>query len=825
MTAYNENHAFVGRPYQLVALDFDNTISAMMLGQENPSCPTPIEEVSEFEFGGWERVRALRQLFLDLRQSKTNFFIVSFGFKRRLEVALRNVGLLEFFPQQNIVAKDTPELQQFNYRKAAVIRSRMAQHGISGDASLFVDDCWSNLEDAKGICMTFCPQSKTDGLSLQEIQGLIDTCVAPVLQLGSPSRTKSMSPKRTVSPTPSVVFPPMSPVSKAAVFSIYAQRHVHASRQSPLRSMTRRSGPECLLPAWRQPGHSGAVSPPPPATLFTSVVLASVDRSRSPSPLPTIVPQYVPSNSPLRTFRHSCPVRLTASSSRPPSVACIPSQPSGGEATAAAAAAVAAPCAGSGSGSGSVLLRQHPRRVVGGGSGSAGGFVRAEQNGNAAAAPSPTQVAPVVFRRSNGCAKPLPLAQFSCFSALQDAQTQGRTDAPRTEGSPRIVRKTHKVIPLEQQLRTAVERAHVWCTSIEQSASYAMAPTSSDAEKVVASSPNLGQDEQESGPSAAHLAPGIASLRANASHLKQQLDACRAASKISSQTATGVSLTSTDATKLRQFGRNKCGQALRERSYQLIIFDFDYTLTTAMLSQETPSFQKNMDEVSDIEFGGPLRVQMLRRMFSLFNNLGVLFYIVSFGLSQRVKASLEKVGLLKFFDDGSIFCLDSTELQQSLIKDVLVKLLQETNAVSSHFTLFIDDSPRNMQAARGICESYCPENASDGLSVFEIQRVMECLSSCTRIAASMSPSRAMTPLRCLVSPLERALMECPFYFPPAHFNFSSYAVLWQTFGIPGSTWLPWLCSNGIMRPLLFDLAANVATASSHQLLRARSPIH
>lgn len=128
--------ALLRKPYQYYVFDFDNLISSCLLGvrknvsdecdklqydessdrymlKKNLPTQTPdpphampatvpdIEEVTAKEFGGAERVLLLQELFATLNASEKKFWILSRGREARLKVALRNVGLLQFFDERS----------------------------------------------------------------------------------------------------------------------------------------------------------------------------------------------------------------------------------------------------------------------------------------------------------------------------------------------------------------------------------------------------------------------------------------------------------------------------------------------------------------------------------------------------------------------------------------------------------------------------------------------------------------------------------------------------------------------------------------------------
>lgn len=166
--------ALGGHTPRLIAFDFDHTLSTVMLGRESCHFQKHIEAVSEAEFGGRERVQMLRQMFTLLCEHGVQFFIISNGFRHRIDVALRNVGLGEFFPESNLICQDSMEFRLHGYVKGEVIRARMELHSVPANAALFIDDCRRNLDGAAGVCMVFHPQSAAEGLSRDEIQSIMD---------------------------------------------------------------------------------------------------------------------------------------------------------------------------------------------------------------------------------------------------------------------------------------------------------------------------------------------------------------------------------------------------------------------------------------------------------------------------------------------------------------------------------------------------------------------------------------------------------------------------------------------------------------------------
>lgn len=188
----------VQRRYKMIVFDFDNTLSTVMLGQPCEAFPKPIEEVSEQEFGGRVRVHLLRTLFSVLSQCGVIFFICTYGLQKRVEVALLKILMCDYFPEGNIVGRESWELQRQGGVKLGVIRARMANLGLAPEEVLFVDDSEDNLRDSDGICTVFCPKSKIGGLSNDEIQSIIDSYTG-----GSSSPPRALSSRPAFAQSPS----------------------------------------------------------------------------------------------------------------------------------------------------------------------------------------------------------------------------------------------------------------------------------------------------------------------------------------------------------------------------------------------------------------------------------------------------------------------------------------------------------------------------------------------------------------------------------------------------------------------------------------------
>lgn len=159
-------------------------------------------------------MQLLRMMFAVLVQCRVHFFVVTFGFQKRAEIALLKVLQCDFFPPGSIVGRDSHELQQQHGCKLKVVRSRMNRLNVAPEDGLLIDDVPENLIGADGICSVYCPG--VGGLSSDEIQEIIDS-YSPGPSAAMRPRHSAASPTRVLETTPRVVrMQPLSGNSQSA---------------------------------------------------------------------------------------------------------------------------------------------------------------------------------------------------------------------------------------------------------------------------------------------------------------------------------------------------------------------------------------------------------------------------------------------------------------------------------------------------------------------------------------------------------------------------------------------------------------------------------
>ena len=156
-------------PIKALVLDFDSTISTPTFLQRVQVWAVAdnlklFESMSEAEilanFGGAERIAALKALFGALEAKGVRLHIVSIGMKAAIVPHLRTAGLLPFFAEDRIWGQDCRELRSLNFVKGQLISQLMQAAGWERDDVLFVDDSQDHIAKAAPVCRTLLVESK-----------------------------------------------------------------------------------------------------------------------------------------------------------------------------------------------------------------------------------------------------------------------------------------------------------------------------------------------------------------------------------------------------------------------------------------------------------------------------------------------------------------------------------------------------------------------------------------------------------------------------------------------------------------------------------------
>mmetsp|Transcript_22269 Transcript_22269/g.50886 ORF Transcript_22269/g.50886 Transcript_22269/m.50886 type:complete len:901 (+) Transcript_22269:53-2755(+) len=162
------------RSYKLIAFDFDLTLSTTMLGFCEDGRHKDMSEVSASDFGGEGRVELLKTMFMVLKSCNVHFFIISYGWLDRVRMSLKQVGLLEYFSEGNLVCRESVELRQSVGNKVGVVKQRMERLSLRPEEALLIDDSWDNVQGSGGICTAFCCGEEPPGLSEEAVRCLMN---------------------------------------------------------------------------------------------------------------------------------------------------------------------------------------------------------------------------------------------------------------------------------------------------------------------------------------------------------------------------------------------------------------------------------------------------------------------------------------------------------------------------------------------------------------------------------------------------------------------------------------------------------------------------
>mmetsp|Transcript_21622 Transcript_21622/g.50516 ORF Transcript_21622/g.50516 Transcript_21622/m.50516 type:complete len:1018 (-) Transcript_21622:141-3194(-) len=275
------------RSFPMVAFDFDLTLTTIMLGFVSEDCfKKDITEVSADEFGGKERLALLKQMFSVLQSCGVHFFIVSYGWLHRVRTALERVGLLEFFSDADLVCRESQELRDHLGSKVSVVKARMQKLNLRPEDAVLIDDSWSNLQGASGICTAFLSNSEPPGLSMENIQNLINGYASTRVALAS----------RSASSTAPAQYLPVSSLKK------YASVIAPATEKRPSTVSSKEQGSMTPSTSMCQSFCSDVGVPTPPPASF---VVPRFRPSGVSEPMP-----YASATAP--SMRLSVPVRQTS---------------------------------------------------------------------------------------------------------------------------------------------------------------------------------------------------------------------------------------------------------------------------------------------------------------------------------------------------------------------------------------------------------------------------------------------------------------------------------------------------------------------------------
>ena len=144
---------------------------------------------------------------------------------------------------------------------------------------------------------------------------------------------------------------------------------------------------------------------------------------------------------------------------------------------------------------------------------------------------------------------------------------------------------------------------------------------------------------------------------------------------------------------------------------RIVFYDFDRTIPAIHIFYETggaDDVSNKSDQFFVDAFGGDERITRLKRHFARLTQTGVKCSIVSYGYSAVIKESLERVGLIDFFEADAIYGRDSEIMRR--FRGAKHKIISEEMR-SRHFShgqaIFVDDDQKNIEecANAGICRT------------------------------------------------------------------------------------------------------------------------
>ena len=150
-----------------IIFDFDQTLTkAQDVLHQGKTVKAEADKVKVFEdmtddevvrnFGGKERIGALRTMLRDLFERDVSLIIISAGYRRALLPHLESVGLATpFFEFDHVWGQECERLQRVRFNKSRLITELMHEHGWTYDDVLFVDDSEDHIKKAAPVCRTY----------------------------------------------------------------------------------------------------------------------------------------------------------------------------------------------------------------------------------------------------------------------------------------------------------------------------------------------------------------------------------------------------------------------------------------------------------------------------------------------------------------------------------------------------------------------------------------------------------------------------------------------------------------------------------------------
>ena len=141
---------------------------------------------------------------------------------------------------------------------------------------------------------------------------------------------------------------------------------------------------------------------------------------------------------------------------------------------------------------------------------------------------------------------------------------------------------------------------------------------------------------------------------------------------------------------------------VKQDALRIVFYDFDRTIPVVHIFHETggsDDVSNKSDQFFVDAFGGEERITRLKRHFVRLTQTGVKCSIVSYGYTSVIKESLERVGLIDFFEIDAIYGRDSEVMRRFRgAKHEVISEEMRLRHISYEEAIFVDDSQRNIKA-------------------------------------------------------------------------------------------------------------------------------
>ena len=140
-----------------------------------------------------------------------------------------------------------------------------------------------------------------------------------------------------------------------------------------------------------------------------------------------------------------------------------------------------------------------------------------------------------------------------------------------------------------------------------------------------------------------------------------------------------------------------------QHALRIVFYDFDRTIPAIHIFHETggaDDVSNKSDQFFVDAFGGEERINRLKRHFVRLTQTGVKCSIVSYGYTSVIKESLERVGLIDFFEADAIYGQDSEVMRRFRgAKHEVISEEMRLKHISYEEAIFVDDDQENIKAS------------------------------------------------------------------------------------------------------------------------------